>query len=89
MFTQEELDIITGYKELIESILTNKSCSNLPVKFRLQMRELGKKLKLNYCINCPSAIYKLVDTIYSHYKTQIENETKRKKTKVVKRGNND
>lgn len=82
-FTDEEMQIITNYLPVIEKIIVNNSCSNLTIAFRLDMKNLATKLKLNYCTTCSSGIFNLVSRIYKLYNEQlISDGNKGKKNRI-------
>ena len=77
-FTNEEMEIIATHLPTIEGIIVNHSCSNLTVSFRQDMKKLGERIGLNFCVTCASGIFNLVSRIYKQYNEQLLRERNNK-----------
>ena len=57
--TKEDYEILTSYIPLIETIVRNASCSNIPLDFRTAIVNMGKKYKTISCDSCNRELYRV------------------------------
>ena len=55
--TKEDYEILTPYLPIIENIVRNASCSNIPLDFRNAIVNMGKKYKTISCDCCNRELY--------------------------------
>lgn len=88
--TKEDYEILTSYLPIIETIVRNASCSNIPLDFRTAIVNMGKKYKTISCDSCNRELYLCICRLYDKY-LEYKNKLKKngKKGRAEKKGNID
>lgn len=75
--TKEQISRIEKNKDLIEQIVKNRSCSNIPISFREDIIQLSKELNIPYCKSCNTGLFGAIYRIHNLYNIEIEKKKKR------------
>lgn len=75
----EDIKLIKKHLPTIKTIVNNRSCSNLTIEFREDMKMLAASNGIKYCSNCSSGIFSVVYRLYNLYNIELENTKKTKK----------
>lgn len=71
-------------KQLIETIINNKSCSNVSISFREDIKTLAVANGIKYCSSCNTGLFYAVYHLHNLYRIEKE----KKQNKNVKRNEN-
>lgn len=80
----KDISIYEKHKQLIETIITNRSCSNVSISFREDIKILANSNGITYCSSCNTGLFSAIFRLHNLY--QIEKE--KKQNKNVKRSKN-
>lgn len=75
----EDIKLIKKHLPTIKTIVNNRSCSNLTIEFREDMKKLATTNGIKYCSNCSSGIFSVVYRLYNLYNIELEQMKKTKK----------
>lgn len=80
----KEIERYKKHLKLIESIIKNKSCSNVPISFREDIYKIADSNGISYCKNCNTGLFSTIFHLHNLYQIELE----KNKSKNVKRNKN-
>lgn len=76
---------IEKHLPIIEMIVNNRSCSNIPITFREDLIDIAQELGIKYCETCNTGIFALVYRLHNLYNIEInrnKNVQRRRNSKI-------